>query len=106
MIDRDVELKLGEKTYVLSPTLDAMRKINRSLGSPVEALQRAKFLDFDAICTIISAGASLSQKQSERLQAEVFAAGLVTVTNSVAEFIGVLLDPTGSKDEGDDSGKS
>jgi hypothetical protein len=103
VIDRDVDLRVGEKTYTLSPTLDAMRKINRALGSVVQAAERARSLDFDALVTIIAAGAGISGK-SDALASEVFEAGVVNVVGPVADFLGVLLDPTGAR-EGDAPGK-
>jgi len=99
MIDRDVELKVGEKVYMLSPTLDAMRKINRTLGSPIEALNRSRQFDLDALCVIVSAGAGLSQKQADKLPAEIFNAGVVNVAPQVAAYLAVLMDPTGDGEE-------
>src|SRR5262245_32022956 len=98
MIDRDVRLDLGDKHYMLSPTLGAMLKVNRGLGSVVEALNRTRSLDFEAVCNIIAAGAALTPKQIEKLKEEVFAAGIVNVVGAVADFLAVLLDPNDQKE--------
>jgi hypothetical protein len=105
MIDRDVELTVGDRTYFLKPTLDSMLKINRQLGSLFGAIDRAKQLDFEAICQIIAAGAGLSQKATELLKAEVFEAGITNVVQPVAQFLSVLLDPTGEQAEESPAGK-
>lgn len=104
MIDRDVDLKVGDKTYMLSPTLDAMLKINRALGSPIQALERVRSVDFDAICVIVSAGAGLSAKAAEKLKGEIFVAGVVNMVGPVVQFLAVLLDPSDGKET--DSGKA
>ena len=108
MIGKEVSLKVGGQTYQLVPTLDAMRKINRRHDSIVSAMERVRVLDFDAVCAVVAAGAGLSQKQAERLESEIFEAGLVNATGPVAEFLGLLLDPTGKGDsaEGDDAGEA
>lgn len=101
MIDRDIDLELGDKVYKLSPTLSALKKINRRYDSLIAAMEAVKKLDFDAVCMIIGAGTSASQKQMEDLENEVYQAGLVNVVGKVADFLGVLLDPSGGEDEGD-----
>lgn len=101
MIDRDIDLELGDKTYKLSPTLSALKKINRRYESLVTAMEAVKRLDFDAVCMIIGAGTNASQKQMEELESEIYQAGLVNVVGKVADFLGVLLDPSGGEDEGE-----
>lgn len=103
MIEKQVELKLGEKTYILAPTLDAMIKINRGLGSAVDAMARVRKADFEAICLVIAAGAGVGPKQANQLQQEVFEAGVLNQTAAVSEYLVLLLNPTG--EEADDSGK-
>lgn len=104
MIERHVEIKLGDKTYILSPTLDAMLKINRGLGSAVDAMARVRKADFEAICLVIAAGAGVGPKQATQLQQEVFEAGVLNQTGAVSDFLIMLLNPTG--EEADDSGKA
>jgi len=103
MIDRHVELKLGEKTYILTPTLESLIKINRGLGSPVDAMARVRKADFEAICLVIAAGAGIGPKQAEQLQREVFQAGVLNQTGPASDFLVMLLNPAG--EEADDSGK-
>jgi hypothetical protein len=105
MIDRDVELKVGEKVYFLKPTLDALLKINRGCGSLFGAIDRIKQVDFDAVCLIVSAGAGLSQKQGDALKSEIFEAGVTNTLQPIAQFLSVLLDPTGDKTEESAAGK-
>ena len=105
MIDRHVECAVGETVYRLTPTLDAMRRINRKQESLVDALRRIRLVDFDAICSIISAGAGLSDKQSEALAQEVLEAGVSNMLAPVSDFLALLMNPMGSEeDEGDPEG--
>lgn|SRR5690606_15762490 len=104
-MDRDVELKLGEKTYILSPTLDAMRKINRQFGSIMDAGSRIARYDFDAMEFVIKAGAGLSDKQSDQMAKELVKSGLIPAAPSIAKFINVLLDPEGRGDDSSEDGE-
>lgn len=104
MIEKQIEVKLGQKTYILTPTLEAMLKINRGLGSAVDAMARVRKADFEAICLVIAAGAGVGPKQAEQLQREVFEAGVLNQTGAVSEYLVLLLNPTG--EEAGDSGKA
>lgn len=106
MIDRDVELKVGGKAYMLSPTLDAMKKINRQYDSLLHVAREVAQLNFDAICLVIAAGAGISGKQAEVLEAEVFKAGVLNVAKPVGEYLAVLMDPTDAGEEGGSGGKN
>lgn len=105
-MDRDVQVELGEKTYNLSPTLDAMRKINRQFGSLMDAGARIARYDFDAMAFIIRAGAGLTDKQSEQMQHELVRSGLVPAVPALTKFIGVLLNPEGVEDGGGEPGEA
>lgn len=104
MIDRDVELKVGGETYLLRPTLGAMRKINREFDSLVDAMLRVKKVDFNAICFIASAGADHTSKQADQLAESIFEGGVMNAIPAVTEYLGVLMNPTGDDEEEDPSG--
>lgn len=103
MIEREVTLTLGDKTYHLQATLNSMLKVNSGCGSLMKAYESIKELDFEAICLVVAAGAGLNQKQTIELQQAVFEAGIGSVATTAAEFVGMLLSPTGA--EADNSGK-
>jgi hypothetical protein len=106
MIERgEVALRVGEKTYILSPTLEALLRINRELGSPVDAARALQKLELSAIFSVIAAGARLSSKQMEAVQEEVFAAGIVNIAPQLGPFISALLDPAGTDDPSEGTGE-
>lgn len=101
MIDKTVMVGVGEVTYELQPTLDALRKINRRYDSLLDALRLIRSVDFDAVCFILAAGAGLSPKQTEMLEKQVFAEGVINVIGPLADFMTVLMDPLGKADDDD-----
>jgi hypothetical protein len=106
MMDSEVPVVVGEKTYKLALTLAAMEKINAQFGSLMEARQRVQLYDFSAICGVIAAGANLSPEQSKTLRSEVFSAGIVNVSAEANVFVIRLFDPEGRGDEESDSGEA
>lgn len=92
----DIDIKIGDKTYTLGVTLDALEKIDARFGSIVEATQRVRLHDFNAICAIIAAGAGLARTQIRPLREEVFSAGLSTIVPQLADYIARLLNPNGA----------
>lgn len=106
-MEREVRLELGGKTYVLTPTLDAMLKINRQFSSIVDCSVRLRRYDFEAVAFVISAGAGLSPKQSDQMQRELVAHGLVGPVQKLAEYIKLLLNPEGlEQEEGTEPGEA
>lgn len=111
----NVEVKLGDSTYKLKPTLTALMKIDEHFGSLRQAVVAVSSLSFSGIFTIITYGAGLTERGQEKLKNDLFHHGVIRATGPVSEFIGILMDPTGEKDEedgdeasseeGDDEGK-
>jgi len=105
-----VEVDCGEQTYTLKPTVKALRNINRRYGDFRTAIERVMRADFDAIAYVVQEGASLSKKQAEEMQEQVFAAGIFDVAEPVANYLTILAnggrDPGDEPSEGDGEGNS
>lgn len=110
-----VEVELGGKKYELKPTLAALRKIGRKFSTPGDmsrglrtALESCSSLDPDQLAEIIAIGADIEQAKAKKLPDAIFDAGIVNVLPKVTEYLMLLLDPTGKKDEeteADESGE-
>lgn len=94
-----VTVRLGEKEYVLKPTLNAIRKIDDHFGSLRHAVQSVSSLHFSGISYIIAVGASLSERGTKAMEEELFNTGVVNVTGPVAEYVGKLMSPMGNDEE-------
>lgn len=100
-----VEIDLGGEVVTLKPTLSAMQRIDRHFGSIREAINQVGQLSFDAVAFVITAGAGLSGKDARDLPEQVFAAGVMRVAGKAAEYLALLLNPTGKQSVGDPEGK-
>lgn len=93
-----VELSVGDEVYTLTPTLDCVRKLRRwGIGSPRNALEKCQDLDPDTLAIILAAGAGLGQKHFNELAEGIHNYGVVNVMNGIAEFLALLLNPTGKE---------
>jgi hypothetical protein len=99
MIDSQVIVTLKEKSYTLLPTVDALLKINRACGSLTNAARALQSLDFEALCSVIVAGANLSQKQAALVPREVFVTGVVNVAPQLGPYLNMILNPNGDAEE-------
>lgn len=103
-----VTLDLDGETIVLTPTVDAIQRINRHFGSIRQAIVHCRELDFDGLLVVIAAGAGYSPGDAKTLAEPVFRSGLVSLSEPVGEYLFHLLDPlgtAGSQDDGANEGK-
>lgn len=101
-----VELQLGDATYELKATIDAMRRIDSNFGSIREAWRQCADMSLDALVSVIAAGAGLTKKGAEDVPEQVFAEGVVRVAAKMPEYMGLLMNPSGREDDGDESGEA
>ena len=87
-----VELALGDRTLVLTPTLRAAQEINRRCGSLSGALQGIAQLNLETFAAVIRAGAKLTDAQAKEVEEELFAFGLAKATGPLARFLTLLLN--------------
>lgn len=68
-------VKVGNKTYTLTPTINAARRIGQAFGGLRSALRKCIDIDIDACVGVIAAGADLtfdSQKELDAFTSELF----------------------------------
>ena len=99
-----VELNLGDRTLVLTPTLRAARDINSKCGSLGEAMRGAQAMNIAVYGIVIQAGAGLDDAEAEALGEELFAHGLAKLTGPVARFLMLCL--TGGREPEKDKKKA
>lgn len=89
----EVSLKLGDNTYILRPTLNAMRALSRAHGGLRPALQTLINQEFDGVVSIIKIGAGIPDKDEKALAAKVYAAGMNDATMMpLVNYIKILLN--------------
>lgn len=91
----NVELLIGDESYVLAFNLKAVKKIERALGGILPAMQEVQRFNLSAIIQVIVAGAGLALKPSafEELEEAVYQAGIISVTPTLIEYLSALLNP-------------
>jgi len=95
-----VEINIGKETYVLSPTIECVRKMKRwGLSTPLEAMQACRGFDPETLATVIVAGSGKGQKDINPMTDDVHYAGTVNVAPKVIEFLALLMNPTGREIE-------
>lgn len=94
-----VEVTVGERTYALSPTLQAMDKIQHRWpqGGLQAAIAACAGMNPRDLAYVISAGAGLSAQESKDIVKEVFDAGCVLIAAPVIEYLSLLMNPTGKE---------
>lgn len=71
----EVVVTLGEKEYVLKPTINAWRTINRQYNGLAQARANLVSENVETMIFIIRVGSGLPDKQLKNLDEEVFKAG-------------------------------
>lgn len=92
----EVKIELGGGEYVLRPTLDAMKKINRAFGGFAAAQRELMGFNTDAVVVAVSAGLGKSSNEflnpeaAEKVTVEdaVYLRGAIELSNPVAKFVG------------------
>lgn len=74
--DGEVSLTLGDKEYVLRPTLAAIKALSRKHGGMRTVLEHISTQNFDGIVSVIKIGASVPDNEDAALERRVFNAGL------------------------------
>jgi len=95
----EVELVVGESTYVLKPTLAAVRAIERQFGGLRGALEVTRALSVEGCAAIIAAGAGVNEKAAAQLVQDVWQTGVLTVSVPVAAYVAALYNPRGGEPE-------
>ena len=97
----EVTLELGDDTYVLVPTLSAIRKINRHFGGLDSALNRLRVMDFEAAAYVLSVGADVKGRDADALAGKLYRSGLIEATPPLVEYVAILLNGGKRLDDGD-----
>lgn len=102
-----VAIMLGDKEYILKPTLDAMQKISNQFGGLGGARQAIVSQNIQGIVAIITHGAGVQTGPARQLPEQVFRAGLTDpLLVPLLEYIGILQNggrPPEPVEEGDGS---
>ena len=89
----EISLTLGDDTYTLRPTLNAIRTLSRAHGGLRPALQTLFNQDFDGVVSIIKIGAGVPDRDEKALAAKVYAAGMNDATlMPLVEYLKVLMN--------------
>jgi len=91
-----VDVEIGDETYTLRPTLNAMDKIGKQWpGGIGEALNGVSGLGARELAFVIAAGAGIGARLAKDLPEQIFAAGTVHLAAPVIEYLTLLINPTG-----------
>ncbi len=99
-----VTIDLGDKTYVLTPTLRAATNLTRYFGNFSIAFNRLGALDFDAVVSVIREGISSDGADAKRLPERIFQHGITGLVGPCSEYISLLLNGGRKPDDEDGSG--
>ena len=95
-----VEVEVGDEVYVLSPTIECVRKMKRwGLATPLAAIEACRGFDPETLAIVIAAGAGKGQKEISDLTESVHYSGTVNVAPKIIEFLALLMNPTGKDAE-------
>lgn len=95
-----IEVKVGDETYTLKPTLKAMDKIQNRWpdGGLRGAISACSGLGARDLAFIVAAGAGVGSREAKDLPEDIFAEGTVRVAAPVIEYLSLLINPTGRED--------
>jgi hypothetical protein len=99
MADGEVTITLGDRSETLRPTLKAARQIN-ALGGFVEVFRRLGAFDLETYIAVVAAGTG---KKPAQVEEAVYAAGIQTLTEPLAEFVSILANGGKAATGGDDA---
>lgn len=101
----DISIELDGKEMLLRPSLQACMAISSIAGGLNAAVNRCIALDFDTICSIVSAGLGLNPTQAKTVPEAVYRQGLISLSGPCIEFIHVIGNggkPVEDDDDDDD----
>ena len=90
-----VEIVLGDETYILKPTLGAVRTIEAYLGGLRGASQAVNALSVVGCAVIIASGAGLTGKDADAVAEQVWQAGVVEASVQLNAYLVALYNPKG-----------
>lgn len=90
-----VDIKLGDETYTLTPTLGAVRAIEAHFGGLRGASQAINALSIVGCAVIIAGGAGLNGKDAEAVTDLVWQAGVLDVSVQLNAYLVALYNPKG-----------
>ncbi|QYM66693.1 hypothetical protein K1X80_16700 [Pseudomonas sp. So3.2b] len=90
-----VDIKLDDETYMLQPTLGAVRAIEAHFGGLRGASQAINALSIDGCAVIIAGGAGLTGKAAEAVAEQVWQAGVLEVSVQLNAYLVALYNPKG-----------
>ena len=90
-----VEIVLGDETYILKPTLGAVRAIEAYFGGLRGASQAVNALSVVGCAVIIAGGAGLAGKDADAVAEQVWQAGVVEASVQLNAYLVALYNPKG-----------
>ena len=90
-----VEILLGDETYILKPTLGAVRAIEAYFGGLRGASQAVNALSVVGCAVIIAGGAGLAGKDADAVAEQVWQAGVVEASVQLNAYLVALYNPKG-----------
>lgn len=96
-----IDVQVGAELYTLAFNLKAVKRIERTLGGILPAMQEVQKFRVDACALVIMAGANLTlkPKEVEALEEEIYTSAIINVTPSLIEYLGALLNPEAKTEE-------
>ncbi|ARB26227.1 hypothetical protein HX787_20200 [Pseudomonas tolaasii] len=101
-----VEIRLGEETYTLTPTLSAVRAIEAHFGGLRGASQAISSLSIEGCAVIIAGGAGLSGKAAAPISEQVWQEGVLEVATQLNAYLVALYNPRGAQPGKDQPAKA
>ena len=101
-----VEIVLGDETYILKPTLGAVRTIEAHFGGLRGASQAVNALSVVGCAVIIAGGAGLTGKDADAVAEQVWQAGVVEASVQLNAYLVALYKPKGEDAGKDQPGKA
>ena len=90
-----LEVKVGERTLVLTPTLKAVRAIESRFGGLRAASEGLRAVGVNAVAIVLAAGAGLEGEELEELAEEVWQHGAADLVPPATKFLYALYNPRG-----------
>lgn len=103
----DVEIKLGDKTWVLKPSFRAAKVLSRRTNGFMGSVQAIAQLDIDAAIDVIKIGVGFTDNgmEKEQIGELVYSTGVAKLAAPLIRFVHILANggrpPSDTVDEGD-----
>lgn len=86
----DIAINLGEKEYVLRPSLRAAKILSRKYGGTANIVQSLTQMNLDTFVDVIRHGAGLTEHGAKNLEEEIFSHGLFSLTAPCIRYMHIL----------------